>query len=60
MAHFQERRTGGDRRQYQGEDRRQQSNRRDNCGTNLEFIEQERFKAWVVMTDKSTKDQSSS
>ncbi len=60
MAHFQERRTGGDRRQFQGEDRRNKSDRRDNNGTNLEFIERERFKAWMVMTDKSTKDQSSS
>jgi hypothetical protein len=60
MAHFQERRTGGVRRQFQGEDRRNKSDRRDNNGTNLEFIERERFKAWMVMTDKSTKDQSSS
>ena len=57
MAHFQERRTGGDRRQFQGEDRRNKPDRRDNNDTNLEFIERERFKAWMVMTDKSTKDQ---
>jgi len=60
MAHFQERRTGGDRRQFQGEDRRQKSDRRDNSGANLEFIDHERFKAWMVMTDKSTEDQSNS
>ncbi len=54
MSHFQERRAGGDRRQYVGEDRRKKSDRRDNSGTNLEFIERARFKAWLVMTDKET------
>jgi len=54
MSHFQERRTGSDRRQYAGEDRRKKSGRRDNSGTNLEFIDRERFKAWLVMTDKET------
>ena len=57
MAHFQERRTGGERRQFKGEDRRKNSDRRAaNTGTNLEFIEQARFNAWIVMTDKDTQD----
>ncbi|QMU62282.1 MAG: hypothetical protein GKR92_11485 [Gammaproteobacteria bacterium] len=60
MAHFQERRTGGERRQFKGEDRRKSSDRRDNIEGNVEFIERARFKAWMVMTDKNTKDQSNS
>jgi len=56
MAHFQERRTGGERRQFKGEDRRKNPERRGNTGTNLEFIERARFKAWMVMTDKDTQD----
>ena len=56
MAHFQERRSGSERRQFKGEDRRNKSDRRDNNSINLEFIEQARFKAWLVMTDKDTQD----
>jgi hypothetical protein len=57
MAHFQERRTGGERRQSKGKDRRKNPDRRgDTTGTNLEFIERAQFKAWMVMTDKDTQD----
>jgi len=56
MAHFQERRAGGDRRQYMGEERRKNSDRRGDTSGNLEFIERARFKAWMGMTDKSIKD----
>jgi hypothetical protein len=57
MAHFQERRTGGERRQFKGKDRRKNPDRRGNTtGTNLEFIEHAQFKAWMVMTDKDTQD----
>jgi len=56
MAHFQERRSGGDRRQFKGEDRRKKFDRRGNTGPNLEFIERARFEAWLTMTDKSVKD----
>ncbi|MFK7816495.1 MAG: hypothetical protein AB8B92_09170 [Gammaproteobacteria bacterium] len=56
MAHFQERRTGGDRRQFEGQDRRKNTKRRENTETNLEFIERARFKAWLVMTDKDTQN----
>ncbi len=47
MPHFQERRSGGDRRQYKGPDRRKGKDRRGNMGGNLEFIERDRFKAWI-------------
>lgn len=56
MAHFQERRADGDRRQYKGEERRINSDRRGNTSGNLELIERARFKAWMGMTDKSVKD----
>jgi len=56
MAHFQERRAGRDRRRYQGEERRKNSERRGNTVGNLEFIERARFKAWMGMTDKSVED----
>jgi hypothetical protein len=54
MAHFQERRAGGDRRQYKGEDRRKNLDRRNAAGGDLEFIERARFKAWMSMTDRSS------
>ena len=47
MAIFQERRSGKDRRQPEGPDRRSGKDRRGNTGSNLELIEQERFKAWL-------------
>lgn len=47
MAHFQERRSGGDRRLFKGQDRRQGKDRRGNTSGNVEFIERARFKAWV-------------
>ena len=53
MAHFQERRTG-DRRQFKGEDRRKNIDRRATTGGDLEFIERARFKAWMSMTDKNS------
>ena len=56
MAHFQERRTGDERRQFKGEDRRKRTARCCNSGTNLKFIERARFKAWIVMTDKDTQE----
>ena len=56
MAHFQERRSGGDRRRFKGEDRRKQTDRRDQSSDNLEFIERARFKAWLTMTDKHIED----
>jgi hypothetical protein len=56
MAHFQEKRAGEDRRQYKGEERRINSDRRGNTSENLEFIERARFKVWMRMTDKSVKD----
>ena len=56
MAHFQERRSGGDRRRCNGEDRRKQTDRRDKSSDNVEFIERARFKAWMTMTDKRIED----
>ena len=56
MAHFQERRSGGDRRQFKGEDRRKTSDRRGKNSPDIEFIERARFKAWLEMTDKSAED----
>ena len=56
MAHFQERRSGNDRRRYKGEDRRKQADRRDRSSGNVEFIERARFKAWMTMTDKHIED----
>ena len=56
MAHFQERRSGGDRRQFRGEDRRRKLDRRSNSNHDIEFIEHARFKAWLAMTDKSIED----
>ncbi len=56
MAHFQERRSGNDRRCHKGEDRRKQADRRDRSGDNVEFIERARFKAWMTMTDKHIED----
>lgn len=56
MAHFQERRTCGERHQFKGEDRRNKSKSRGNTSENLEFIEHARFKAWMVMTDKDIQD----
>ena len=55
MAHFQERRTGGDRRKHKNGDRRKNPNRRvDSDNTeSLDFIDQARVKAWLVMTDKN-------
>lgn len=47
MAHFQERRSGGDRRRFKGPDRRNGADRRGNTSGNLEFIERARFKAWL-------------
>lgn len=47
MPHFQERRSGSDRRQYKDPDRRSGVDRRGNTGGNLEFIERARFKAWI-------------
>ena len=47
MASFQERRSGKDRRQPEGPDRRSGKDRRGNIGSNLEIIEQEKFKAWL-------------
>ena len=56
MAHFQERRSGSDRRQFKGEDRRKNSDRRGNSNPDIEFIERARFKAWLAMTDKNIDD----
>ncbi len=56
MAHFQERRSGSDRRQFKGEDRRKNPDRRGNSNLDIEFIERARFKAWLTMTDKSIDD----
>ena len=56
MAHFQERRSGSDRRQFKGGDRRSKSERRDTSCSDTEFIEQARFKAWMTMTSKEVKD----
>ena len=56
MAHFQERRAGGDRRKLSSEDRRNTKERRNHSVDNLEFIERARFKAWVAMTDKTIDD----
>lgn len=53
MAHFQERRAG-DRRQYKGQDRRKNLDRRAATSGDLEFIERARFKAWMSMTDKNS------
>ena len=56
MAHFQERRSGGDRRRLNREDRRKQTDRRDKSSDKVEFIERARFKAWMTMTDKQIED----
>ncbi len=56
MAHFQERRSGSDRRQFKGEDRRNKSDRRGNSCPDIEFIERARFKTWMAMTDREVKD----
>ena len=60
MAHFQERRTGADRRQYKDTDRRINAERRrqDDAHNpnNVEFIERARHKAWLAMTDKSSEN----
>lgn len=54
MAHFQERRTGKDRRQDNSGDRRKNPNRRsDSDSNNIECLNQARYKAWLVMTDKN-------
>lgn len=56
--HFQERRSGDDRRQYKGKERRGSSDRRGQQAIeNLEFIERARFKAWMSMTDKNPEEQ---
>lgn len=55
--HFQERRSGDDRRQYKGKERRGSSDRRGQAIENLEFIERARFKAWMSMTDKNPEEQ---
>ena len=47
MPHFQERRSGSDRRQQKLSDRRTGADRRGNTGGKLEFIERARFKAWL-------------
>lgn len=58
MAHFQERRAGGDRRQQKDGDRRINPDRRsDTNDSNIKFIEQARHKAWLVMTDKNIEGQ---
>ncbi len=56
MAHFQDRRSGEERRQYNGEERRKHIDRRNNRKENLEFIERARLKAWMTMTDKHAED----
>ncbi|MGH1538103.1 MAG: hypothetical protein ACRBDX_08675 [Gammaproteobacteria bacterium] len=58
MAHFQERRASGDRRLHGEEDRRKNSDRRlvSNNTDNSNIIEQARFNAWLVMTDKGIKN----
>ena len=56
MAHFQERRSGGDRRQPNGVDRRKKTDRRGNGSTDLEFIDRARFQAWLAMTDKNAEE----
>jgi len=56
MAHFQDRRSGEERRQYNGEERRKHIDRRNNRKENLEFIERARLKAWMTMTDKRPDD----
>gem|GEM_PF-4477923 len=53
MAHFQERRSGNDRRKFNGKDRRTQGDRRNQSSADLEFIERARFNAWLTMTDKN-------
>jgi hypothetical protein len=57
MAHLQERRSGDERRQFNGTDRRTQRDRRGNSGKNLEFIERARFKAWVEKTEGNNNDE---
>ena len=47
MSNFQERRYGNNRRQPNGPDRRSGKDRRGNTGSDLELIEQDRFKAWL-------------
>lgn len=47
MSNFQERRCGNNRRQPNGPDRRSGKDRRGNTGSDLELIEQDRFKAWL-------------
>lgn len=57
MAHFQERRSGSERRQLNSTDRRIQRDRRGNSGKNLEFIERARFKAWIEKTEENNNDE---
>ncbi len=58
MAHFQERRTGSDRRTQTEKDRRQSPDRRMTSKNNdhSDIVEQARFNAWLVMTDKDIKN----
>jgi len=56
MAHFQERRSGHDRRQFKGKDRRSHADRRKLGVDDIEFIERARFKAWLTMTDKNSEN----
>jgi len=56
MAHFQERRSGSDRRKFSGKDRRSNSERRVQTEDELKLIERARYKAWMAMRDKSLED----
>ena len=56
MVHFQERRSGRERRRYSGEERRKTTDRRNSPKENVEVIERARLKAWMSMTGKQLEE----
>lgn len=56
MAHFQERRSGDDRRIFSGKDRRTKTERRVQTSEEVELSERARYKAWMTMRDKSLEE----
>ena len=56
MAHFQERRSGSDRRKQASKDRRSNIERRLQTEEELELLDRARYKAWMDMRDKTMED----
>jgi len=56
MVHFQERRSGDDRRKHTAKDRRSNTERRLQTEEELELLDRARYKAWMDMRDKTPED----